>query len=94
MRVPRGCFCRTERCGHDGEFACVSTLCRADEPDMDPVAVPQPITDRIVAILRERYEPHAAERVALRIVESIQAGDRIGEQLCAVPISATKVRTS
>ncbi|WP_156418096.1 hypothetical protein [Aureimonas sp. AU4] len=51
----------------------------------------QPVTERIAAILRDRYEPYAAERVALRIVECIQAGDDIGDHLTAVPVSAARL---
>jgi len=81
-----------ERCGGDGEFAGTSTLWLADETQPDATIVHQPVVERIAAILRDRYEPFAAERVALRILECIQAGDKLGEHLTAVPISAAKLR--
>lgn len=50
----------------------------------------QLVVGRIAAILRDRYEPFGAERVALRIVECIQPGDRLGEQLEAVQVRSAE----
>ncbi|WP_062207334.1 hypothetical protein [Aureimonas sp. AU12] len=46
------------------------------------------VVSRISEILAERYEPYAAERIALRIVESLEAGDTLPGGLRVVPISA------
>lgn len=85
-------FCRTERCGRDSEFAGASSLWLTYETHLDAIIVHQPVVERIAAILRDRYEPFAAERVALRILECIQSGDKLSEHLTAVPISAAKAR--
>lgn len=46
------------------------------------------VVARISAILAERYEPYAAERIALRIVEALEAGDTLPGGLRVVPIAA------
>lgn len=46
------------------------------------------VVARISKILAERYEPHAAERIALRIVESLEAGDTLPGGLRVVPLAS------
>ena len=77
-RQPERPVCRTQPYGPDGEG--VQALPYESEMPSQPSLPNQPdLFHRIADILCERYEPFGANRVALRIIECIRAGDRIND---------------